>query len=385
MTLEGILRDRSLVACVGSGGVGKTSVAAALGLQAARQGRRVLVLTIDPARRLADALGLRSIGNEEHPVVVEGLPPGGGLWALMLDTRSTFDDLIRRISPDAETRDRILGNNIYQIISDAFGTSQAYMATEKLYDVHASGRYDLVVLDTPPVKNALDFLESPGRLARFLDRHILKWFLRPYDEKRVFSRMVSGTSAVVFRLLGAIFGKEFLTDLTAFLAAFKELYEGFRERHEAVLRLFSSPRTAFVVVCAPQESSVEVAGFFCREFAARDLPFAGIVVNRIHLASERPASARDLLGSRVEALAADLPGPTVPSLLARLDKAHERLRSVARQEQALLPRIEGLVGRGQFLVRAPRLDESIHNLDGLEKLDAHLFGGAPPSTPEVDP
>jgi anion-transporting ArsA/GET3 family ATPase len=267
VTLVELARTRRLIVCVGSGGVGKTTVAATIGLRAAREGRRVLVLTIDPARRLANALGLRRFGNEEARIDLNGAR--GELWAMMLDTRTTFDSLIGRVAPNVETRDRILGNDIYRNISDSFAGSQEYMATEQVYDVVSGGRYDLVVLDTPPVKNALDFLEAPGRLARFLDRRIMRWFLTPYDEARVFGRLLMGTSAVVFRLLGYVFGKEFLGDLSEFFVSFKDLYDGFRERHEAVVRLFHDPQTAFLVVCAPDQPSSEVACFFLDELGER--------------------------------------------------------------------------------------------------------------------
>lgn len=373
--LAALIHEKALIVCVGSGGVGKTSVAASIGLKAALEGRRVLVLTIDPARRLADAMGLKAVGNEEHPVPLEGARPGGELRALMLDTRSTFDDLVRRVSPDEATRERIFSNNIYQIISDSFGTSQAYMSTEKLYDVWTSRRYDLIVLDTPPVKNALDFLDSPGRMARFLDRHILKWFLKPYDEKKVFGKVLVGTSGVVFRLLGAVFGREFLTDLSLFLMAFRELYDGFRERHEAVLKLFGAPQTAFLTVCAPHEPSVEVAAFFRRELLERGLPFAGVVVNRIHRAGEASPQALERLDQVARELAGDLPGPVAPSLVARLDKAHGRLRAVARQEAVGVERALSLAPRDGVRVQVPRLPEPIRDLSGLEVLNTFLFEG----------
>jgi len=381
MNLEDLVREKRLVVCVGSGGVGKTSVAAAIGLHAARAGRRVLVLTIDPARRLADAMGLAAQGNDERVVPVANAAPGGELRALMLDTRSTFDDLIRRVSPDEETRERILNNAIYQIISDSFGSSQAYMSTEKLYDVWTTGaptgRYDLVVLDTPPVKNALDFLDSPGRMTRFLDRHILKWFLRPYDEKKVFGKMLAGTSGVVFRLLGVVFGREFLTDLSAFFLAFRGLYDGFRERHEAVLDLFGASQTSFLVVCAPHEPSQEVADFFVEEFQRRNLSYGGIVVNMVHRASGTPLAVGPYLADLSGPLSRDLSAEVVPQLLAHLERAHERLRTVARAEAQVIRRLGALGLEGRVWVEVPRLPEPIRDLAGLDRLNRHLFPGPP--------
>ena len=248
--LSEIVMSQRLLICVGSGGVGKTTVAASLAVAAALAGRKVLVLTID------------------------------------------------RLSCDPETRRRILENNVYRNIADSIAGSQEYMATEKLYDVVASGRYDLVVLDTPPVKNALDFLDAPGRLSRFLDKRIMKWFLEPYDEKRVFSRLMSGTSAVVFRLLGHIFGREFLQDISDFFLHFRDMYDGFRERHEAVVKMFHAPDTRFVVVCAPNEPSIEVAQFFLDEFRTRKLPGAGVIVNQVPPTSGAPLDPDEVLGSR---------------------------------------------------------------------------------------
>jgi len=379
-----LIRERAIIVCVGSGGVGKTTSAAAIGLEAAMRGRRVLVLTIDPARRLANALGLPSFGNEERRIELPDAAPGGELHAVMLDTRATFDGVVNRLSPDDDTRERILNNRIYRVIADNFAGSQEYMATERLYDVHASGRYDLIVLDTPPVKNALDFIEAPGRLARFLDRQIMRWFLTPYDEKRVFGRVLVGTSGVVFRLIGMIFGREFLDELSAFFIAFRELIDGFHQRHEAVQALFADPGTAFVVISAPNDASVEVARFFCDELRARGLPLEGFVVNQIHRCSAVALSARELMGARAERLAQDLPPFTAASLLARLEAAHRRLRAVSQEEQPFLEQVHALADRppsqepavepGAIFVReVPLLDQPIRDMSGLLALDRHLF------------
>lgn len=366
MTPEKLARERSLIVCVGSGGVGKTTTAAALGLGAALAGRRALVLTIDPARRLANALGLKSIGNEECRIELPDAP--GELWALMLDTRSTFDDLIRRVSPDDETRERIFGNRVYQVVSDGFASSQEYMATEKLHDLVSSGRYDVVILDTPPVKNALDFLEAPGRLSRFLDRHIMRWFMTPYDESRVFGKVIVGTSGVIFRLLGVIFGREFLGEISSFFLAFRDLYDGFRERHEAVLALFCDSKTAFVVVCAPNEPSIHVAQFFQEELNKRKLPFAGVIVNQVHESTDREVHAEALLGQELLELSSDQPGHVSRSLIARLEAAHRRLRSVVKQEKPFLVAASALVDSSMFLCKVPRLDEPVQDIDGLRRL-----------------
>ncbi len=373
-----LLRTRSLVVCVGSGGVGKTSVAATMALWAAQQGRRVMVLTIDPARRLGNALGLKKFGNEETRIDLAGLgldaARGGELWAMMLDTRSAFDNLIRKMAPDEQTAGRILANPIYRVMSSTFAGTQEYMAGEMLHDLAASGRFDLVVLDTPPVKNALDFLEAPSRLTRFFDPGIIKWFLTPYDERKVFGRLVAGTSAVVFRLLGFIFGKDFLEGLSEFLQLFTEMVDGFRERHEAVMNLLSSRDAAFVTVCAPNVASLEVADFFARELRARKLPRGGTVVNQVHQCGEDPLDPRELLAQAVQAHGQDLPAGTQARLLARLGAAHGRLREVAGRERQLIDDLAArLDAAGGFLVELPRLEGEVHDLAALVDLGVHLF------------
>lgn len=372
MSLGSLIENRRLIICVGSGGVGKTTTAAALGLFAAKQGRRVLVLTIDPARRLANSLGLAQFGNEETQINLDG-SISGELWAMMLDTRSTFDSLIERVSPDEMTKDKILSNRVYRHIADSFGGSQEYMATEQLYDVVNSDRYDLVILDTPPVKNALDFLESPGRLTRFLDKKILSWFLAPYEEKRILGRLFRGTSAVVFKLLGYIFGREFLDELAEFLFIFGDLYDGFRERHEAVIALFEDPGTTFLVVCAPNEPSVAVAQYFLEEFERREMPSSGVVMNQMHPSTGRMLEPEQVLGELARSIADDLKPHTVPQLLARLGANHRRLMGLSASENVLSKSLFVRMREEQTLWHIPRIEGEVHDLESLGRAFDEAF------------
>lgn len=370
-----LIGDRKLVVCVGSGGVGKTTTAAAIGLQAAIEGRKVLVLTIDPARRLANSLGLSRFGNDEMQIDLSALPEAKGeLWAMMLDQQKTFDDLISRISPSEERRDAILKNRVYRATADNISGSQDYMATEKLYDVVESGRYELVVLDTPPVKNALDFLEAPGRLARFLDKRVMKWFLSPYDKERVFGRLLTSTSAVVFRLLSHVFGREFLDDLAEYFQHFRDLYDGFRERQEAVVEMFHDRRrTSFLIVCAPNGPSTEVARFFLDELRVRRMPNPGIIVNQRHLTVGDRLDARAELAETVDGLSDGLSAAAGSSLLARLGAAHRRLLGLSTAEESIVTALLSALRADQMSWQVPRLDDEVNDLAGLARVGAYLF------------
>lgn len=375
MSLEAMVRSQKLIVCVGSGGVGKTTTAASVALRGALAGRRTLVLTIDPARRLANSLGLTSFGNQEVRIDLGPRAEGGELWAAMLDAPTTLRDLIGRVAKDAPTREAIYNNKIFRNIAGSFSGSQEYMATERLYDVYTSGRYDLVVLDTPPVKNALDFLEAPGRLTRFLDKQIMKWFLTPYEEEKVFGkRLVLGTSAVVYRLLGTIFGREFLDELAVFFGLFRELYEGMHERHEAVSKMFGERSSTFLVVAAPTEPSVDVATFFLEELRRRRLPVGAVVMNQLHRCSAVVPDVEALVGAEARALDPEV----APQLLARLGAAHRRLRELAQLEASWVGLVRSAAGTGTPLVEVPRLAGEVHDLTALLDLHRYLFPVAGP-------
>jgi len=374
VVLDAWLDAHKLVVTVGSGGVGKTTTAAAIGLYAARRGRKAMVLTIDPARRLANSLGLSAIGNAETAIDLSAWPDAQGeLWAMMLDSRSTMDNLVARVA-EPEVAERIFDNHVYRHMANTFAGSQDYMATEKLYDLVTSDRYDLVVLDTPPVKNALDFLESPGRLLNFLDEKVLEWFLKPYDGG--WSGLMWGTSAVVHRLLSHVFGRDFLDDLSVFFEDFQGLYEGFRERHEAVVTMLRGEDTSFVTICAPTQSSLDVAAYFVDELGRRELPRAGVVVNQVHRCEGRDHNARAVLSEQVAELSEGLGPRTGPALLARLGMAHRRLASLVDAESEMIVQLRHQSQGSGFYQEIPRLDRQVHDLNSLHAVGAALFAPA---------
>jgi anion-transporting ArsA/GET3 family ATPase len=251
--LRTLVATSEIVVCTGSGGVGKTTVAAVLALEAARQGRRAVVVTIDPAKRLADALGLGSLDNT--PRRIDG-PWSGELWATMLDTKTTFDELVTKHAADAEQAAGILENRFYRNISGALSGTQEYMAMEKLYELHESSAFDLVVVDTPPSRNALDFLEAPRHLTRFLDHRLYRVLMAP---TRVVGRAVNVAAQAFLRTVSKVVGGDVIKDAIGFFQAFDGMEQGFKERAQRVLELLSSPVTAFVLVASPKRDTVQEA------------------------------------------------------------------------------------------------------------------------------
>ncbi|MDX6638801.1 MAG: hypothetical protein QOJ01_2312, partial [Solirubrobacterales bacterium] len=294
-----LLEGKRVLVCAGSGGVGKTTTAAAIAAGMAARGKKVAVLTIDPAKRLADSLGLPELGNQERQVdpalfARAGVSASEGeLWAMMLDPKATFDDVIRQHAPDAETRDRILSNRIYQQLSAALAGSQEYMAMEKLFEIWAEDRYDLLVLDTPPSRNALDFLDAPKRLTQFIEGRALQVFLRPTG---LATRVLSTGTSAVFSVLRRITGVDLLSDLAEFFQAFSSMVGGFRERARRVNELLADEQTSFLVVCGPQGEPISEAVYFHSKLVESGLPFGGVIVNKVHydVAGASPGAAVDV-------------------------------------------------------------------------------------------
>jgi anion-transporting ArsA/GET3 family ATPase len=384
VSLRDILRDRSLVVCVGPGGVGKTTVSAAIGLAAAKAGRRTLVLTIDPARRLADALGLPGLDDEIRRVPTEALPDavGGELHAAMVDTAASYDALIRRIAPSDEIRDRVLENRVFKAISRSLARSHAYVAMERLYDATQSDDYDLVVLDTPPARNALEILDAPRQLARFLDARVVGWFL-PSEAPRSFAaRLFARGGEMARKMLGVVTGQKLLDEILEFLEVFAQMREGFASRAGHVEALLRGGETAFVLVSSASPASADDAAWLRDDLERRQVPIDAVVFNQSYL----PLRYDD-----TTAIDTSLPSVDLDGVLARLsphvaDDPETRatlselraLRAEAALDNERSGRIvDGVAAElpeGCVRVRAPRLDDEICDLHGLLRLVEFLTG-----------
>jgi anion-transporting ArsA/GET3 family ATPase len=389
--LREIVANRHILVCVGAGGVGKTTVAAALGLEAARRGRRAVVITIDPARRLADALGLGELDNEPRPIAPAlleelGVRGGGSLSAMMLDMKRTFDDLVVRFAPDPATRERILANPIYQHVSDALAGSAEYSAMEKVHELAEREAFDLVVVDTPPSQHALDFLEAPERLLEFLDSRVVQMLVHPaFAAGRLGLRIFQRGVERVLHLIERVSGVGFLQDLSDFLLAFEGMSEGFRERARAVRARLLGPESAFVLVAGPGAGSLYDALRFIDRLDGTGAPIAGVVLNRLRTwpgGGDPPARipSQGTLAEAERALAHALAathGPDFPAERAAQAAlaAADRYASAVRRDTEVT---QGLSARalraGGFSVRVPELPRDVHDLAGLALVAGHLFG-----------
>ncbi len=363
------LRDAQVVICAGSGGVGKTTTSAAIALGLAARGQRVAVVTIDPARRLADALGVGELGGE--PTLVDpsrfaqaGVPIAGELWAMTLDAKRTFDELIEALAPDARSRDDILGNRIYQQLSGAIAGSQEFTAVAKLHELHTSGRFDVLVLDTPPSRNALDFLDAPDRLTAFFDGRALRLLLTPSG---IAGRALGRGTGLVLSTLRRLTGADLLTDLSVFFTALGGIVDGLRERAESVRRLLSDPATTFLVVTSPEREPVAEAIFFTAKLREADMPFGGVIVNRVHellgAGAEHPAP---------EDIAAELETELGAPLARKVLRTYAEALELAARDARAIEHLRAQT-RPDLLVLVPELDQDVHDAEGLAAVHAHLF------------
>ncbi|MBK1785060.1 ArsA family ATPase [Prauserella cavernicola] len=357
-----------VVVCCGSGGVGKTTTAASLALRAAERGRQTVVLTIDPARRLAQALGLRELGNQPRKVSVAGFEPKGELWAMMLDMRRTFDDMVRRHA-GPERAEQLLTNRFYQTISTSFSGTQEYMAMEKLGQLAAAGDWDLIIVDTPPSRSALDFLDAPTRLSTALDGRMIRLLTGPAKAGGWgLRKVVSAGFSMFAKAVSTILGGQLLADASAFMQAFDTTFGGFRERARKTAELLRSEGTAFLVIAAPEPDALREASYFVERLSEETMPLAGLVANRTH-----PVLA-DL--SAIDALAAadalDRGDKSAPLATAVL-RLHADRVAQAEREQRLLERFTK-AHPVVSVVRVPALPSDVHDLAGLRDIGDRLAG-----------
>jgi anion-transporting ArsA/GET3 family ATPase len=385
-SLEQLCAAKEVVVSTGSGGVGKTTTAAALAATAATQlGIKVLVLTVDPARRLANALGMEQFGNVETPVPTEafaeaGVSPQGELWAAMLDTKQSWDDLIHQHAPDDQTRDAILANPLYQNITGKFVQSHDYVAMERLYEIHTSGTYDLIVVDTPPTRNALDFLDAPERMAEFFSSRLLRWLIAPYR-----SRVVGLASKPFYSVADRILGTQFLEDIAEFFILFQSMYDGFVQRAEAVTGLLGSPSTTFLVVSTLEVAPSREADYFLRLLEERRYHVGALVLNKTlpsylldpkateaakvltNEGGEVASEVRDAFGSA----GAELPEEShLTHVLTEVGRSFLDYQVVARREAEQRSELAAVPALTRSV---PYFAEDIHSLGGLLRLGETIW------------
>jgi anion-transporting ArsA/GET3 family ATPase len=358
--------DTRIVVCCGSGGVGKTTTAAAIALRAAEGGRTVVVLTIDPARRLAQSMGLSELDNT--PRVVPGVDPakGGELHAMMLDMKRTFDEIVSAHSTP-ERAEQIFANPFYQSLSSSFAGTQEYMAMEKLSQLRALDEWELVVVDTPPSRSALDFLDAPKRLGRFLDGRMLRLLLAPARTGgRAYFKVVSASFGLFTRVLTRIIGTDVLRDLSAFVGALETMFGGFRERAQKTYELLKTPGTAFVVVAAPEPGALREASYFVDRLSAESMPLAGMVLNRV-----RTTGAPRLSAERAEVAADELDESDAHALTAAVLRVHAARAQLAARDRRMRDRFTS-AHPDVPLVEVPALSTDVHDLDGLRRVGGSL-------------
>ncbi len=372
-------RTRILVCC-GSGGVGKTTTAAALGLRAAERGRHVVVLTVDPARRLAQSMGLSSLDNTPRPVPGAGAEAAGGsLHAMMLDMKRTFDEIVEAHS-DPDRAEQILANPFYQSLSSSFAGTQEYMAMEKLGQLRRADEWDLIVVDTPPSRSALDFLDAPQRLGRFLDGRLIRVLTAPTKAGgRAYLKFVTAGFTMVTNVITKVIGAQMLRDVQTFIAAFDTMFGGFRERADDTYRLLQAPGTAFLVIATPEPDALREASYFVDRLSSDQMPLAGLVVNRVHRSpAPHLSAARSLAAAEV---LQPVPGtPTAAATMSRHPltatalRLHAERMQLAERERRLeesLSAAHPAIPMAEVLAQP----EDVHDLDGLRSVGKELARG----------
>ncbi|MBI2892376.1 MAG: ArsA family ATPase [Deltaproteobacteria bacterium] len=379
MTLRDLVNAKSVIVCVGSGGVGKTTVAAAIALWAAVGGRRVLCLTIDPARRLAQSLGLTEMRGEEQEISrsffdAAGLDPKGSLHAAMLDPKRTFDALIEKYASSEEARDRILGSKLYHHVSAVLAGTQEYMAMEKLYAVRGSQEFDLVVLDTPPTSNALDFLDAPQRMVSAIDSPAVRWFMNAYrgiGPGGAFG-VVSRGASFILRGLSRFTGAGFLEDMSRFVTDLSGLFGGFRERAVQVYESMRAPDVAFAIVTSPDPMAINEAIYFSDRLAEGQMARDAFIVNRVR--PRRPAPRVSAPADIAERIGESMRLVADPVTFGRhLVQNFTDYRVLGDIDQREIKRLKERCGAGPTYAEVPAFDEDVHDLRALTRVNAHLF------------
>jgi anion-transporting ArsA/GET3 family ATPase len=370
MTIADLVDHRRVVVCCGTGGVGKTTTAATIAIEGARRGRDAVVVTIDPARRLANTLGLEELSNTPHEIPrslwrgEHDFAVHGRLHALMLDTKSTFDQLVEGYAADEEQVERILSNRFYRNVAGSLSGTQEYMAMEKLYELHSSGNFELIVVDTPPSRHALDFLDAPRRLTRLLDNRIFRLLMAP---TRTTFRVTTAAAQAFVRTVARVVGREVIDDIIAFFRAFEGMEAGFRDRANQVMTLLGAPETAFVLVTTPRRDAVEEGEYFAERLTDHGMAVEALIVNRMHphYCNEPPEALRTLAA---EFGARD--GDAARRLAAGFRNLAE-LEEVAVRERRELAGLEDRLGDAA-VVHVPELDHDVYDFSALHAVGRYL-------------
>ena len=376
-----MLLERRILVCVGSGGVGKTTTAATLGLAAARRGLRTLVLTIDPARRLANSLGLETLGHQVQqidPALVHkgATNTGGELWAMMLDQKQAFDEVVARHAKDPAAVKRILANPVYAQISGSLAGAQEYAAMAQLHEFDKSGTWDTIIVDTPPTAHALDFLDAPRKLSEAIDSPAIDWFRKLQGDGGSRWSIVGKSGAFILKRLAKFVGSKFIEDLGVFFTEFNDILGGFRQRAEETFALLRQPGVGFVLVASPEPMAVAEALAFHARLASAGMPFVGFVVNKVH--PSRPVQATT---AQVEAALAANPGVialgvsgTTRTMAAQaLLAAHAEIETLAAADRSAIEKMRIAGGRDALVVQVPLLRDDVHDIDRLVGLEQYLF------------
>jgi anion-transporting ArsA/GET3 family ATPase len=388
-SLAEVVEEGHVVVCCGSGGVGKTTTAAVLAVEGARRGRRSLVVTIDPAKRLANALGLDELSNEPREIAADRWDPkgerlpGGALSAMMLDTKSTFDGLVTRYATSSEQSERILENSFYRNISGALSGTQEYMAMEKLHELHEEGGFDLIVVDTPPSRHALDFLDAPARLLRLLDNRVFRILMMP---TRTGMKIAGAAVQAFLKTISRVVGSAVVDDIVAFFRAFEGMEEGFRQRAHRVVELLGEPTTRFVLITSPRRDAVEEARFFAEKIGDHSLAVDALIVNRVHprFGTEHSSGLRARATSLREI---KVSGRDAEAARTRLADAYEHLadfNEIAERERSHLETVRVRVGSAAVAF-VPYLSHDVYDFEALAAVGELLFSGADLDEPFSDP